>query len=314
MKTINKNIITCLLAGAMLSPGLFSHEIYAQWTRATEKATAKPNTSTARPSRGNTTTRSGNGNHGNLPGGNNHRPGNGNHGNRPGGNNHRPGNGNHSNRPGGNNHRPGNDRPKYRPNRPGTSVPRPGTGSKPYPHRHYYPPRPIYGRPGYHFGSWRPLPPPPPRPVYYYTTTYSAPVISAVLGLTFGTLLDYGLRSLVNSGYTVAGYQENAIFLNNVGMLGYTWPQATVYYGPSGMNGALFQYRTTTMASSPYNKVYAQLCRSYGNPVESVSDGTYRSATWWGGNSTGYVTLTAQRDYGTSGEQVYDTNLIYGTE
>lgn len=138
-----------------------------------------------------------------------------------------------------------------------------------------------------------------------------APSISAVLGLTFGTLIDYGINSLINAGYNVAGYQNNAIFISDVGMMGCTWPQATVYYGASGMNGALFQYRSPSFNSSPYNKVYRQLCESYGSPVETTTNGNGRSATWWGGNNTGYITLST--DYGyDNGIPAYDTSLIYG--
>ncbi len=323
MKLFHSKTMSCLIAGAMLCPGLVSPDIYAQRNR-DYRSNNQQNTSMARPARGNTATRPGNNPGSNRPGkpgnnNNNHRPGNNPNPNRPGrpgnsGNHHRPGNNPNSNRPG-KPGRPGNDRPGHKPGyRPGNSAPQPGFGNNRRPRRHYYPPRPPYGRPKWHFGAWHPLPPPPPRPLYYHTSTYNVPVISTILGLTFGTLLDYGIRSLVSSGYTVSGYQDNAIFLNNVGMLGYTWPQATVYYGDNGMNGALFQYRTSTMGNSPYNKVYSQLCRSYGDPVESVNDGTYRSATWWGGNNTGYVTLTVQGNYDTSGNPAYDTNLIYGTE
>lgn len=185
-------------------------------------------------------------------------------------------------------------------------MPRPGTGGHFRPDRPHKRPHPAYGRPPGHFGHWRPLPPPPPRPVYY-RPAYVAPSISTVLGLTFGTLIDYGIRSLMNSGYNVAGYQDNAIFISNVGMMGCTWPQATLYYGPAGMNGAIFQYRSSSFGASPYNKVYLQLCNSYGNPVETRSNGNIRSATWWGGDGTGYITLTAEGSYGN-----FDTSLIYG--
>lgn len=213
--------------------------------------------------------------------------------------------------------RPGNsNRPNWNGNRRpggGHSAPRPGAGGSYRPgndrywHNH---PRPNYGRPKYHFGRWRPLPPPPPRPRNYYVYNYSVPSISSILGITFGTLIDYGIRSLINAGYTVAGYQNNAIFLNNIPMLGLTWPQATVYYGNNGMNGALFQYRSDRYNAGTYDDVYYQLCRTYGDPLESRSNGTSRSATWWGGNNTGYITLSV------SGQNngYYNTDLIYGYE
>ena len=220
------------------------------------------------------------------PGGNGGGQGNSGHGYRPGGNN-RPGQGNsgHGYRPGGN-HRP---RPDYRPPRP------------------YH-----YGWPTSYFGYWRPLPPPPSRP-YFYQPVYVAPTISSVLGLTFGSLIDYGINALVNAGYRIAGYQDNAIFLSNVGIMGYTWPQATVYYASSGgMNGALFQARSGSFRTSPYNKVYKQLCRAYGDSVETTYDGgDYHSATWWGGNESGYITLTSDKTYDTGD---VETNLVYGSQ
>lgn len=225
---------------------------------------------------------------------------------RPGGNN-RPGQGNsgHGYRPGGN-HRPGYG------HRPG-SAPRPGSGGVFRPRPDYRPPRPYhYGWPTSYFGYWRPLPPPPSRP-YFYQPVYVAPTISSVLGLTFGSLIDYGINALVNAGYRIAGYQDNAIFLSNVGIMGYTWPQATVYYASSGgMNGALFQARSGSFRTSPYNKVYKQLCRAYGDPVETTSDGgDYHSATWWGGNESGYITLTSDKTYDTGD---VETNLVYGSQ
>ncbi|GEM_PF-386359 len=256
---------------------------------------------------GGNTSGQGNSGHGYRPGGNN-RPGQGNsgHGYRPGGNN-RPGQGNpgHCYRPGGN-HRPGYG------HRPG-SAPRPGSGGVFRPRPDYRPPRPYhYGWPASYFGYWRPLPPPPVRP-YFYQPVYVTPTISSVLGLTFGSLIDYGINALVNAGYRIAGYQDNAIFLSNVGIMGYTWPQATVYYASSGgMNGALFQARSGSFRSSPYNKVYKQLCRAYGDPVETTSDGgDYHSATWWGGNDSGYITLTSDKTYDTGD---VETNLVYGSQ
>ncbi len=256
---------------------------------------------------------------GNYGSGNNHRPGDNNYNrpggtnnNRPGGTTHdRPGNkpgGNTYNRPGGNNY----NRPGHRPG--GNSVPYPGYGSRPKPDIHHYPPRPPFGRPSQYYGHWRPLPPPPIRPYNYYGPVSTGRLISSVLGLTFGTLIDYGLNSLINRGYTVSGYLDDAIFLTNVNLLGYRWPQATVYYGYSGLNGALFQYRSASMKKSPYKSVYRQLCSLYGNPVEETQGENYSKAVWWGGNNTGYVTLTTEQNYGNSDDGSYETSLVYGTE
>lgn len=275
---------------------------------------ASKNVGTSRPNSGN---RPGNGNIGSGSNGNNNRPGSGNRPNNNGGN--RPGNGNIGNGNNGNHSwdRPGSgNRPNNNWNRPGSgnhwgqpghSAPRPGTGGAYRPNRPT-PPPPMAGRPSGYFGHWHPLPPPPPRPRNYYSVNYYSPSISTVLGLTFGSLLNVGLNALLNQGYQVASYQNDAIFLNNVGLWGMTWPQATVYYGNAGMNGALLQYRSGFNDYSAYNNVYIQLCRAYGDPVESHTVGTSRTATWWGGNNTGYITLSTSA----TADGWLNTDLLYG--
>lgn len=244
-----------------------------------EQSAARPGTS-GRPSRPGS-----NGNHGN------HRPGKP---DRPGhGNSHRPGKPNRPNRPGHPGH-PGGWRP-------GHSAPRPGVGS----HRV---PRPVYSRP-YRPRYERPLPP-PPRPRRYISV--SAPVIPAVLGLTFGSLINAGLNSLANAGYAIAGAIDNAIYLDNVSHYGYTWPQTTVYYNNGAMNGVRFQYGTPVPGMSRYDSVYRQLCSLYGNPVErTVTDGV-TAVTWWGGGGTDYVTLQYGPGAAPGGATQYYTDLIYG--
>ena len=353
MRKSNNISISWLAAGFLLFTGIFATDISAQnhrnynsggekvstqlrpasnsASRSGGMASPRQNmTSTNRNSGnhrpgGSTTTRPG-GNHNRpggsttmRPGGNHNRPG-GSTTTRPGGNHNRPG-GSTTLRPGGSHNRPGGSttlRPGGNHNRPGygNSALRPGTGSisRPRPMRPDHHARPAFGWPTTYFGRWRPLPPPPVRPTYYYSASLSIPPISAVLGITFGTLIDYGIRSLINAGYSVAGYQNNAIFVNNVNIMGCQWPQATLYYGNSGMNGALFQFRSPSISSSPYSNVYTQLCSAFGQPVESISQNDYRSATWWGGNNTGYITLTTEGGYDTSGQRIFDTNLLYGAE
>ncbi len=280
MSKITNNIISWCIAGAMLMPGFLTPEIEAQSRISKE----------SKYSKGSNTAKSLN------------TPKTAKRGNNAQGNNRRPGNNGNQNRPNHNN----NNRPGFRPG--SNSHIRPGAGSKHHPRPKY---RPSYGRPHTHFGHWRPLPPPPPRPAVVYTSTYVAPTISSVLGLAFGTLIEYGINSLINGGYNVSGYQNDAIFLSNISLMGYRWPQATVYYSTNGMNGALFQYRCSSWSASPYDKVFRELCQSYGQPVEIHNNGANRSATWWGGND-GYITLTAEGGYDNVGMPYCDTNLIYG--
>ena len=288
---------------------------------------SRPGNSGSRPNSGNSGSRPGNGNNNNRPGSGNHgnnnnRPGSGNHGNnnnRPGsgnhgGNNNRPGSGNHgnnNNRPGsgnhgGNNYRPGGNHggghgyhpgggPHY-----GSSAPRPGAGSRP---------RPIY-RPPVSYRWERPLPPPPPR---YRTVRVGVPTIGSVLGLTFGTLIDYGVATLINAGYNVTStYGGNTIYLTNVNQYGINWPQATIFYGNGGMSGARFQIASYSPTDLNFRLAYQQLSSIYGNPVSYDSNGGFPIVTWWGGNNTGYITLQYGPGVTSTGGQMYYTDLIYG--
>ncbi len=258
------------------------------------------------------------------------RPGNSGNASKPGGGAAvKPGN-NWGNpvRPGGSSAvRPGGSsavRPGASPVRPGNSAMRPGAGSKPVPavRPPYSPLRPGY-RPGVvvnnygwynpYPGRWeRPLPPPPVFPVNI-RPVYTVPSISSVLGLTFGTLIDVGLNSLIRAGYNVVGSVNDAIYLSNVMQFGYTWPQVSVYYGPSGLASTRFQYLSSGSSQSRYRSVYNQLCTLYGSPVlENVNNGII-TATWWGGDRNGYVSLTFGPGVMQNGSVGYFTDIIYGS-
>ncbi|MDD6901636.1 MAG: hypothetical protein PUE25_07440, partial [bacterium] len=183
------------------------------------------NNGNSRPGNGSNNSRPGNnGNHnGNSKPGNNgnYNPGKpGNNGNHNG--NHKPGNnGNHNgNHNGGVSHWPG-----YRPPAGPAPVVRPGTHRPnwstpvPPPHRNY---RPI-GRP-----IPRPVPP------HGYHPCHTAPIIHTILGITFGTLYNVSLDYLYNKGYEIDGYADNTVYLRNVPEMGYTWPDATIYYDSYG--------------------------------------------------------------------------------
>lgn len=262
--------------------------------------------------------RGNNGNRPNFGNGNSrpNRPGNdgfGNNGNRP-----NPGNNSRPSRPGNEGHRPGNpnNRPAPKPGfsyeRPGSPAPRPGFS---------------YGRPGtpppppHHAHNWgRPVPPPQrpyrpigrpiprPVPVYGYRPYASAPVISSILGLTFGTLYSATLDYLYNGGYEIDGYIDNTIYLRNVRELAYNWPDATIYYDTYGrLSSAQFIYSTSYNLLSRYDRLYSDLCRTYGPPVTSNYSGFTRAITWYGGDARGFVTL----EYDYSNGRYY-TILSYG--
>lgn len=170
---------------------------------------------------------------------------------------------------------------------------------------------------GNHFGKYkykndwrpwmRPLPVRPPRPVVHV----HAPRINSVLGLAFGSLINAGVNALIGAGYNVLGTAANTIYLGNVNRYGVIWPEATIFYGNNGMNGARFQYGSRTPGYNRWETAYAQLCSEYGAPVESSYSNGQRVVTWWGGYDTGYITLRYTTDYD-AGYPVYYTDLIYG--
>ncbi len=280
-----------------------------------------------------------NNNHGGRPGGSSrpnrpgnggsHNPGNNNTGrpNRPGnGGSHNPGNNNpgRPNRPGnGGSHNPGNNNPGRPPGNGGSHNP--GRPERPLPnHRPNHPNRP--NRPGHgHIGHRpphaglpsrphlppmrpfrRPVPPPAWRPVGHY------PVLTTVLGISFGTALNLSINALVNSGYDVVGYGDNMVFLTNVPQLNVYWPDATLYYGPGGgLVSSQFVYSTPYNDMARYNTVYSRLVNLYGLPVSYNNAGTTLSASWFGQNGQ-FVSLNFSPQYTSGGQMHYFTTLSFG--
>ena len=301
----------------------------------------RPSNSSGRPGNNNNGHRPGNngGSNGHRPGNNNpgrpgnnnngHRPGNngGNNGHRPGNNNpgrpgnnnngHRPGNngGNNGHRPGGNNngHRPGNN--GHNPGRPGHGGYNPGRPHRPggdyRPNRPHRPHRPTVIVPPHRphrppMRPWsRPVPPPSwrPRP--------AAPVIASILGITFGTAINMSLDYLINRGYTIDGYGNDAVYLRDVNEMSYYWPDATLYYGAGGLARSEFLYSTSFPDPMRYNSLYTRFNRTYGPPINIVRTGGVLSATWFAPNR-GYVTIDYRSQYSLGGELRYFTTLTFG--
>lgn len=261
------------------------------------------------------------------PGSDNRRPSFGNDRNNNNSNNNRPSRPSYGsdnrrpNHPGNEGHRPGgpSNRPTPKP-KPGFSYERPG---------HHPAPKPgfSYGRPGtpppppHHAHNWsRPVPPPQrpyrpigrpiprPVPVYGYRPYASAPIINSILGLTFGTLYSATLDYLYNGGYEIDGYIDNTIYLRNVRELAYNWPDASIFYDSYGrLSSAQFIYSTSYNLLSRYDRLYSNLCRTYGPPMSSNISGFTRAITWYGGDARGFVTL----EYDYSNGRYY-TILSYG--
>lgn len=281
----------------------------------------RPSNSSGRPGNNNNGHRPGNngGNNGHRPGNNNPgRPGNNNNGHRPGNNGgsngHRPGN-NNPGRPGNNNngHRPGNNghnpgRPGHggynpgRPHRPGGDY-RPNRPNRPHrptvivpPHRPHRPPMRPWSRP-VPPPSWRPRP--------------AAPVIASILGITFGTAINMSLDYLINRGYTIDGYGNDAVYLRDVNEMSYYWPDATLYYGAGGLARSEFLYSTSYPDPMRYNSLYTRFNRTYGPPINIVRTGGVLSATWFALNR-GYVTIDYRSQYSLGGDLRYFTTLTFG--
>lgn len=242
----------------------------------------------------------------------NNRPGNSGFGSN---NNRRPGNGgqgNH-NRPGhsnGNNTRPGNsNRPQHGGNRPGHN---PGhhPGYQPAP-----PPRPNHNL--HHGHICRPhLPPPRPfhRPVPppHYRPTPAWRPFSTILGVALGTSINLSVNALINSGYNVAGYGSDMVYLNNVTMLNMLWPDATLYYNSyGGLYSSEFVYTSPVYDMSRYNMAMSRLTSSYGAPASIQNTNSGITATWWGG-ANNFIRLTYNSEYAGNGFLRYYTILSFG--
>lgn len=257
-----------------------------------------------RPSGGNNNFKPGHDN-GFKPGhdNNNHKPGHDNgfkpgHGN----NNHKPGHdngfkpGHGNNRPGGN-HGPGHNWNPGRPNhvRPGAPIHRPPVAPPPM--------RPM--RPAHFFGYHRPLPPPAWRPG-------PRPLFSTVLGLTFGSAISVGIDALISSGYTVDGYYDNNVYVNDVVQLNMRWPFGVLQYNNAGrLVGSEFVYSSDWRDLNRYNMAFGRLSSLYGPPVQSYSDGGNLSSTWWGPGGQ-YVTLRFDYRAPMQGGYRFYTTLSFG--
>lgn len=290
MKRLIRIFVIALVSIAMMVPPI---EAQSRTTgnrneRSHSTQNSRPNNS-GRPS--NSSGRPGNNNNGHRPGNNNPgRPGNNNNGHRPGNNGHNPGRPGHGGYNPGRPHRPGGD---YRPNRP--NRPHRPTVIVP-PHRPHRPPMRPWSRP-VPPPSWRPRP--------------AAPVIASILGITFGTAINMSLDYLINRGYTIDGYGNDAVYLRDVNEMSYYWPDATLYYGAGGLARSEFLYSTSYPDPMRYNSLYTRFNRTYGPPINIVRTGGVLSATWFAPNR-GYVTIDYRSQYSLGGDLRYFTTLTFG--
>lgn len=252
-----------------------------------------------------------NGNIGGRPG-NNNRPG-GNIADRPGNGGGRP---NDGYRPGNGNGRPNDGyRPGHGHGRPNDGF-RPGIG-RPNGPGHVHMPPSHHGVITHRPGSWHtPVAPPyrsfrpvchhifRPVPPPHYRPWHRAPVISGILGLTFGTAYYTSLDYLFNRGYEIDGYYDGVVYLRNIQELSCFWPDVMLNYGTGRtLSSAEFHYSTSYDDLGRFNRLYSDLCSRYGQPMRYIEDDEGIRSTWYGGNARGFVSL----------EYFYRSNRFYTT-
>lgn len=230
-----------------------------------------------------------------------------------------------ANRPGNGNQ--GNDRPAN-----GNTNYRPGNGShgNGYNDYHYgYNDHYNHNHNNYHYGShydshcdhshyqhyhnhhsfW--CPDAPPRG---WTPYYGWHPIRTVLGVTFGTAVNYAINSLMSSGYNITSYGSDAIYLNNVQMLNMYWPSATLMFNRAGrLYGSEFVYASQGYDVSRYNLAYTMLASNYGSPVSVNNNGNRIESVWWGPDGQ-FITLRFLAETGPMGYPVYYTILSFGRQ
>lgn len=295
MKRIWKIVSIALICGALTVPQIEARgrNNNNQRTQRTERSgnTSSRSNSGQRPGGNNSSRPSSNSQNQSRPSGQNQgRPNSGNQGRPTGNNQQRPGG--NTQRPGGNNYNGGSQRPNNsRPSNSPSHAPRRGHVTRP----HCPPTRPYH----------RPTPPPSFRP------HSGCPVLRGILGITFGTTLNISIDYLNRHGYSVYGYGNDVVYLRNVNQYNYLWPDATLYYGVSGLTGSQFMYSTNYYDMTRYNMVYNTLMSQYGSPVsvQNITNGVV--ATWWGYDNQ-YVSLEFRPIYTNNGQLRYFTTLSFG--
>lgn len=157
-----------------------------------------------------------------------------------------------------------------------------------------------------HNNHWkRPTPPPAFRPAPGWRP------INSVLGIAFGSAINFTINALINSGYNVTGYANDAVYVANATMLNMLWPDATLYYGNGGLYGSEFVYSTPSFNMNRYYNTYNQLVASYGAPFRTQNNGGVITSTWWGpGNQ--FINLTFQSGRAYNGSSRFFTTLSFG--
>lgn len=142
-----------------------------------------------------------------------------------------------------------------------------------------------------------------------YKPLASAPRITGILGLVFGSSYYNSLDYFYNRGYQIDGYYGNKVYLRNVNEMSLFWPDAIFNYSSRGyLESAEFHYSTTYYDYSRFKRLYTSLCNTYGVPVSHKNKGKGKKieTIWYGSDYRGYITLT----YRYKGGRYY-TTLAY---
>lgn len=146
----------------------------------------------------------------------------------------------------------------------------------------------------------------PVRPVGWRPIT-GIPIIDGILGLTFGINYSTSLSYLYNNGYYIDGFYDNVIYLRDVQLFGFYWPDVMMQYDDyNNLSYVQFIYSTPYADRVRLRRIYRNLCNTYGSPV-AFRDDEISQISWYGGNGVGYVTLRYARHDGR-----YFTTISYG--
>ncbi len=178
------------------------------------------------------------------------------------------------------------------------------------PNRPVAPSRPVSRPP---MRPSRPVVRPWHRPVapHAWRPTRRVPFVRALFGLSFGMVVNQSLQQLRTAGYSIDGYDDKLLYLNNIREFGYLWPEGVVSYVDGYVARTQLFYSTPGYNRSRYNSIYSQLSRQYGVPLRSVLPGNGMQATWFASDGS-YIQLefSAMNTYG-SGSR-YFTTLTFG--
>lgn len=193
------------------------------------------------------------------------------------------------------------------PHRPVQPAPAVRRDVKPAPRPNYNAFRPHIPVKPFYVHAVRPI---PVRPTSWAYVSRPISFGQALLGLTLGAAFNISLDFLYNNGYTVGGYAADAIYLNNVNMMNFMWPEASMFYNAGRLVSTVYTYSSPYDNASRYNVILDRLTAGYGAPyITPTASGM--SSTWW--NSDGsYVTLSYESVYNAYGRLGYHTTLTFG--